>query len=370
MISWVPLLAVWLVWAIFSQAIPTHLPIAVLDLDHSSASRQLTRMLDATPGLSVIAEVTDPAAAQTLLRRAKVIAVVEIPDDWMKSIKQGQSRPVHALYNAQFANASGLVTRDIRTVVATFSAGVEITARNKRGESILAAQVNMEPLRAGLISLYNTALNYEQFLTVNLVPALLHIFAMTAAVWTVGRELRDGTAGHWMVATQVNSFRQMCAALCAKLLPGIVVLGLIGSGFFIFLLLFRGWQPTGSLAIGIAALWLMLILYSVLGALLVGLLRSLRIGLSAVGFITAPAFAFAGVAFPVMGMPALAQLWANILPFSHYIHLQTRLWQQAAPVLTILPTLFFMLLASSIILVVATFVTRKAFLQADCWGKR
>ena len=49
MVTWVPLLGVALLWWIFSAGLPRHLAVGVVDDDHSSLSRQLVRMLDATP---------------------------------------------------------------------------------------------------------------------------------------------------------------------------------------------------------------------------------------------------------------------------------------------------------------------------------
>ena len=51
MVTWVPLLGVLVLWWIFSAGLPRHLAVGVVDEDHSSLSRQLVRMLDATPGL-------------------------------------------------------------------------------------------------------------------------------------------------------------------------------------------------------------------------------------------------------------------------------------------------------------------------------
>ena len=54
MVSWVPLLAMALMCWIFSAGQPQRLPIAVWNEDGASPlSRQLVRMLEATPGLQV-----------------------------------------------------------------------------------------------------------------------------------------------------------------------------------------------------------------------------------------------------------------------------------------------------------------------------
>ncbi|HRM95200.1 MAG TPA: ABC transporter permease, partial [Alicycliphilus sp.] len=50
MVSWLPMLALGLMCWIFSAGQPYRLPIAVWNEDPSSLSRQLVRMLAATPG--------------------------------------------------------------------------------------------------------------------------------------------------------------------------------------------------------------------------------------------------------------------------------------------------------------------------------
>ena len=64
MITWVPALACLLLWWIFSAGLPTRLPIGLVDDDHSALSRQLTRFLDATPGLAVAVRYANAAEAE------------------------------------------------------------------------------------------------------------------------------------------------------------------------------------------------------------------------------------------------------------------------------------------------------------------
>ena len=59
----------------------------------------------------------------------------------------------------------------------------------------------MEPIKASMVALFNTSTDYEQFLGAALIPALLHILAMTAGAWAVGRELRDRSIGEWLGAS-------------------------------------------------------------------------------------------------------------------------------------------------------------------------
>ena len=368
MITWVPALACLLLWWIFSAGLPTRLPIGLVDDDHSALSRQLTRFLDATPGLAVAVRYANAAEAERGLRSAEVYAVVRIPGDFTRTVKQGRAAQVTLLHNAQLGTHSGLIQRDVRTVVGTLSAGIEMAARNKRGEPAQTVRVSMEPVRTGMGTLFNASLDYEQFLAAALLPALLHILAMTAGAWSVGRELRDRTVAQWLGAHP--TFRQVLGAVAGKLWWSWLGLGLVGTAALVGITWGRGWHPAGSVAWTCLALWVFLALSIAMGALAASATRSLRTALSATGFITAPAFAFGGVGFPILAMPWGAQLWARALPFTHYIRVQMEQLQMGAPLAVSLATPLWMLLASALLLLASTLGLRAAADRPATWGKR
>jgi ABC-2 type transport system permease protein len=368
MISWVPLLAVALLWWTFSAGLPNRLPIGVLDQDHSTLSRQLVRFLQATPGLQVVRPYDNTAEVAQALRRAEVYAVVSIPPDFARSLKQGRAAQVTLLHNAQLGTHSSLIQRDVRSAVGMLSAGVELAARNKRGEPALATLVSMEPIKTSLVTLFNPSLNYEQFLAAALIPALLHILAMTAGAWAVGRELRDRTVADWLGLGA--SWGRTAAALLGKLLWPFLGLGLVGTLAMLWLTLGRGWHPPGSLAWVLLALWAFLALSLAMGALASSATRSLRTALSTTGFITAPAFAFGGVGFPLQSMPVLARGWAELLPYTHYIRLQMEQLQMAAPLSYSALTLVSIALAAIVFGVLCAPLLNRCVGQPDTWGGR
>jgi ABC-2 type transport system permease protein len=368
MMSWVPLLAVAIIWWTFSAGLPTRLPIGVMDQDHSALSRQLLRFLDATPGLQPVQSYVSTAEATQALRRGEVYGVVSIPPDFAKALKQGQAAQVTLLHNAQFGLHSSLIQRDVRTAVATLSAGVELTARHKRGESALAAQVAMEPIKTRLVTLFNPALNYEQYLAAALIPAVLHILAMTAGAWTLGRELRDRSLGTWL--GPLPGWSHSTGALLGKLLWPLLALGTVATLAMGGLTWGRGWHPQGSVAWVLLALWVFLALSLAMGAFAACASRSLRTALSATGFITAPAFAFGGVGFPLQSMPVLARTWAELLPYTHYVRLQMEQLQMAAPWSNSALALMALSLAATLLIVLCVPLLRRVATQPARWGGR
>lgn len=368
MVSWVPLLTMALMCWIFSAGQPYKLPIAVWNQDHSSLSRQLVRMLEATPGLQVKQLVLNQAEAADALQRMQVYGVVHIPPDMARDVKRGASSTVTLLHNAQLATTSSLLQRDLQQVVGTLSAGVEMQARAKRGEPQQVLQVRMEPISTKLVALFNVSTNYELFLATALIPALVHILAMTAGAWNVGREMRDKTLGQWLQSSKCGA--QTLAALLGKLsIPAAL---LWGSGMLclLYLAVVRGWSVAGSMAwMGVGLMALVTVSLAA-GAVLAAVTMSLRTSLSGAGLLSAPAFAFSGVGFPLLSMSTSARGWAQSMPYTHYARLQMEQWQMGAPIAQTVPVVGGLLLATLVLLAVATWGLQRARKLPERWGGR
>ena len=327
MLSWIPVLLCALLWWTFSAGIARDLPIAVIDNDHSSLSRQLTRWLDASPGVRVAARVGASDEALQLLRERSAFGYLVIPFDFEKELLSGRQATLQWLYNAQFSSHAGSLLRDVRTVSTTLSAGVEMTARGKKGVSSVQAAAQFEPIRTQLNSLNNENISYEAFLTLALMPSMLQIFIVIAVVTTVGRELRDGTVPQWLASANGSWLR----AVGAKLLFPLVAYTALALSYLLFFSVVRGWAVAGSLPGLLLGMLLLVLAYCGLGLLLIAATLSLRLSLSGTAFITAPAFAYAGQAFPLMAMPTVARAWAQALPLTHYLEVQTSYWLAGAP---------------------------------------
>jgi len=75
----------------------------------------------------------------------------------------------------------------------------------------------------------------------------------------------------------------------------------------------------GEVVMMIAAGTLLIISYLALGSLFQLLLRDLATGLGLTSLVVSPAFGYAGVGFPVIGMNLFAQIWGALLPLRWYM---------------------------------------------------
>lgn len=330
-----PAVALALTWAIFSAGLPRDLPIAVVDRDHTRLSRQLARMIDATPAIRVSERPADPAEARELLLRGRVYAIVVLPAGLERGVRRGRAEPVVAYTNAQLLVPASLVRRDLLAATGTLSAGIEIRRLRAAGETEAAAVERFQPVRADLHALFNPQLDYVSYIFAALFPTLLHVFVLVAAVNSVGSELREGTTGEWLAAAR-GSFAR---AIVGKLLPSTVVLVTFAAVAMAVLFGAAGVPMRGSLALLLPGTLLFVLAYQAIGVLLVALFANLRLATSAAAFLASPAFAYAGITFPTAGMPAFARFWGDLLPLTHYLRLLVDQSMKGAPPALSLPPL-------------------------------
>ena len=399
---WMPIVLIFLVWWIFSKGMAVGIPIAVIDNDHSAQSATIIRYIDATPEVAVVKSLHSAAAAQQAIETTDVMAVVEIPENFSTNLLAGKTSRLLLNVNAQYGTHSGMIQKAVQTAVSTFSAGAEMQRRVAIGEDVTLTKTSYAPIQSQSVALFNTANNYQQFLAVTVVPALLHILSMVIGASTVGRELVDKTLGEWYQSLTSPKFASSHASNHAFNRPfkrsfnhshpvtlghekpklSLIIAGLNGKLIWamfaytlwaaVALTLVMQIFPIRLASVAITYLiFLMFMMVSFwLGVIVTVGTFSYRQGLSFTGFISAPSFAFSGVTFPFLAMSPAAQRWANALPLTHYLNLQTTQLQMGAPPSFAYSSFIGFFIAVMITLLLAALLTKKALLKPEKWGQR
>lgn len=395
---WMPIVLIFLVWWIFSKGMAVGIPIAVIDNDHSAQSATIIRYIDATPEVAVVKSLHSAAAAQQAIETTDVMAVVEIPENFSTNLLAGKTSRLLLNVNAQYGTHSGMIQKAVQTAVTTFSAGAEMQRRVAIGEDVTLTKTSYAPIQSQSVALFNTANNYQQFLAVTVVPALLHILSMVIGASTVGRELVDKTLGEWYQSLKSPKFASNHASNYAFNRPfnpnhpvtlgdekpklSLIIAGLNGKLIWamfaytlwaaVALTLVMQIFPIRLASVAITYLiFLMFMMVSFwLGVIVTVGTFSYRQGLSFTGFISAPSFAFSGVTFPFLAMSPAAQRWANALPLTHYLNLQTAQLQMGAPPSFAYSSFIGFFIAVMITLLLAALLTKKALLKPEKWGQR
>jgi ABC-2 type transport system permease protein len=136
-----------------------------------------------------------------------------------------------------------------------------------------------------------------------------------AAGYSVGSEFRRRDARAWLESAGGD----LVVALVGKLAPLFAIFFVIMLTEALFLEGVLQIPFRGDLLLLVAAGSLLIISYLSLGALLQLLARDLATGLGLAGLIASPAFGYAGVGFPTIGMNIFARVWSAILPLRWYM---------------------------------------------------
>jgi ABC-2 type transport system permease protein len=305
----VPLFAFVVLTTVFSHPVIRGLGVTVVDEDRSDASRALVEYVAASPSLNIVDRSGTLSTAVQDIRSGKAISAVYIPPNFERDLKANRRPQIVGFYNQQFLTAAGIASSGLSD---TLSAAAAVVAPAKRAAPTAAS---IGTLTGETIALVNPQKNYAQFLLRTLLPMIIHVVITLAAGYSVGSEFRRRDAREWLESAGGDPV----VALAGKLAPLFCIF------FFIMLvepLFLEGVLQVpfkGDLPLMVAAGSLLIIAYLSLGALLQLLARDLATGLGLAGLIASPAFGYAGVGFPTVGMNAFAQSWSAILPLRWYM---------------------------------------------------
>ena len=279
-----PELYCYVAWLLSAEQ-STEVAIAVVDNVQSAQSRALIRALAASPALEVVLVTGDLNEARAQLTSLSAFGYLAIDP-------QPKGLEVALFYNAQFS----LIGKTIASAASQSYAGV----------ASLGVELPISAPGVQLTALYNINRNYGYFL----VPPLI------LSVWQMG--LVAAAALAWL------DKRRYIGDVVMHFLLQLGLIALICFGVF-------DWPMRGS--------WLGLILASLLatlactcaGIVIATLAKQAVRALSFCALLTAPAFAFMGVTFPVSGMPWSAWLWHQVIPINPFIDLLVQQMHYAAP---------------------------------------
>jgi len=303
----VPLFAFVVLSAVFSHPVIRGLGVVAVDDDRSETSRSFVEKVAASPNLDVVERASDLASAARAIRAGDALAALYIPPDFERDLKAGRRPQVAAFYNQQFLTAAGIASQGLSDALTAASRSAATT--------VAPTPSRIGSLVAETFVLTNPQKNYAQFLLRALLPMVIHAVTALAAGYAVGSEFRRRSMRTWLACAGGNPI----VALAGKLAP------LFAIFFFIMLsvpLILEGMFDVsfkGDVPMMIAAGSLLIVGYLALGALLQLLMRDLSTGLGLTGLIVSPAFGYAGVGFPILGMNAFATAWGAILPLRWYM---------------------------------------------------
>ena len=312
-----PLIGFFLVVWVFSSNVPRDLPVAVVDMDHTSISRQIVRMTDATPIAAVNRSFVSLEEGKKAMEQGVIDAVLYIPQGTEKNIIKGTGSEVALYINNANVVKGGLLSSGIRKAIGTLSAGIKLQGQFRNGYTGEQAIARIMPVQLRSDILFNPYISYSYFLTACLLPIILIAFILLGTIYSLGGELYRGNGPQLLK----NADNNIVVALAGKVLPYTALYFALALFMNVILIRYLGMPVKGSLFVIILGELMMIVSYQMLAIFFLGLFSNMRLSMSIASAYSMLAITFSGLSFPVCGMPAFGQAFSAVFPFTYWLRI-------------------------------------------------
>ena len=179
----------------FRAGLPEDLPVAVVDLDNSSLSRDFARQMDATQ-LSKVIKYDSFEEARADMQSGKVCGICLIPKGLFADV-QSSRRPVLTYYiNGLYFVGGALTYKNVTYMINLADGAVQREILRAKGMNEDAIMGRIQPINIDFHQIGNVYTNYGYYLSNVLLPGVLEIAVIIILIYSLGAELKYGTSRH------------------------------------------------------------------------------------------------------------------------------------------------------------------------------
>ena len=310
-----PLLAFFILAWIFETGTPRKLPVAIVDLDKTSLSRQITRYIDATPIACADNSFGSLLEAQIALESGKVDAIICIPENTEKNVLKSQEGNIAIYLNNSNVVKAGLLGSGLRKAIGTLSGGIKLRIQLQKGLIQDQAISKIIPVQVHSDVMFNPYINYSYYITAGFMPALLMVFCLLGTIYSLGNELFRGSGLKLINAANGD----IKLAITGKLAPYTLIYFTLAMLINIFLFVILGMPLNGSFYVIILSELILIIAYQFMALFLIGLFGNMRLALSIGSAYSMLALTYCGLTFPAIAMPNIAKAISLVFPYTYWI---------------------------------------------------
>lgn len=182
----------------YKNEVVRELKTTIVDLDHTSTSRQLVRMLNGTGQISINREANSLNEAQKDFYEGNSGGIIVISENFEKDILSGKQSNVAIFADGSYFLIYRQLISGSVSAVGTFSAGIEIKKLMLEGKSYEQAMQMRDPLRADIHLWFNPDSGYGAFVMPGIIIIILQQ-TLLIGIGMVGGTAKEEKRDHFMV---------------------------------------------------------------------------------------------------------------------------------------------------------------------------
>ena len=297
----------------FRDGLPHDLPIAVVDNDNSSLSRNFIRQLDATQ-LGESVRFDSFSDARHAMQSGEVTSIIVLPKGMSERV-QSQRRPQIDYYlNGLYFVGGALAYKDILTMINLANGAYQREILRMKGYSDNVIMGMIQPIVVDTHQIGNAYTNYGYYLTNILLPGFLELIIIIVMIYSLGMELKYGTSKQLLKIAGGSIVK----ALLGKIIVATFVFTIMG--FFLILTLYH-WMHypiAGSIWNMFLDIFLLVLASEAIAITILGFLPVPRLALSIGALYSVLAFSLTGFTMPLEAMSPWIQGLGAAFPLRHY----------------------------------------------------
>lgn len=295
------------------DGVPSDVPIAVVDLDRSSTSRNFCQQLDATQ-LGKVVYYDDFSSARADLQGGRVTSVCLIPEGFNRDI-QAQRQPQMSFYiNGLYFLGGSLAWKDILTMVNLTSGAVQREVLRMKGVGENEIMGLLRPVDVDVHQIGNPTMNYGAYLANMMIPAMLQMVIVIIMIYSLGTELKYGTSRHLLQVTGDDIY----AAIAGKVALYTLLFTAIGWTLEVILYKWMDFPLAGRLGEMLLACFLLVLASEAVAILIIGCVPVCRFALSIGALYSVLGLSLTGFTLPVEAMPLGLRGLTMMYPLRYY----------------------------------------------------
>lgn len=300
--------------SLMSEGLPLKVPTAVVDLDNSTLSRNLTRSLQAQELTDISMKLDSYHEAIEKVRNGEIFGFFYMPHNLEKDAVAGKKPTITYYSNMTYFVPGTLAYKGFKTISVTASGLMAAEQIVEVGVNESTAEVLLQPMTIDLHGLGNPWTNYSYYLTNSFVPAALELMIFLVTVFSICQEIKTGESVQWLARADGSILK----ALAGKLAPQTVIFFIVGMAIDALLFKFNHFPMNGSWGAMILAMFLFVVACQGFALFITCAIPNLRMALSICSLLGILAFSIAGFSFPVEQMYGAIGIFSYILPIRYY----------------------------------------------------
>ena len=296
------------------SGLPLKVPSAIVDLDQSTLSRQVTRSLGSSELVSLDKSLESFHEAVTQVRRGDIFGFFMIPEDFRADAIGGRTPTITYYCNMTFFVPGTLSFKGFKTTAVTTAGGLVQTTLVSNGINEATAGALIQPVAIQQQAIGNPWMNYNYYLTNSFVPGIIALMVALVTAYTVCSEIKRATAPRWIQ----RAGGSIVVALAGKLIPQAIISIAVGILCQSIMYGFNHFPLNCPASHLILAMILMVFASQAFAIIICCILPNLRLAVSICSLSGILAFSIAAFSFPVQQMYPAIGIFSYILPVRYY----------------------------------------------------